>query len=263
MPEKSCLNCKFGKPEEQPEGYYCNWFPTEGKEGYWSTSLICTDYKPRPEIPFVPPEVKINYKFKEAKMNIEFQGKKYGATDKPFTFHSLKIDAGNNPCPQEGIGRFAEEFGLTGMALFKSSENISLIPDMITWLTTDSDLHIPWLVEKGYLKEVVEGVKQLPKHWYKGEASGDFYFSSQNLDLIRVTYNAGFEPPLGESRDKDNWPRHVTPIPPATITEQPEPADRRPEKCVHNSGNCPNTSMSASGCGLIKTARDCPRYSEK
>jgi hypothetical protein len=218
---------------------------------------------------------------KEEKMNIEFQGKTYERTDRLLGFTELMINAGNDSCPQESIAGFMKHFNLENMALFHPQKIIKLTPEMADWLATDSDLHIPWLVEKGYLRECVEEETYKVGQYFKSshdnhlcvivEAQGQYYTHGL-FDITSNTFYGGGKSLQGVLNHIKMCSSSFTPIPPPKITEQPEttifnetaePTERRPEKCVHNSGNCPNTLMSASGCGLIKTARDCRHYSEE
>ena len=198
--KKSCLTCRFGKPEKQPEGYYCNnpkmilnktgphgescWYKYQspcGENGWgyelrpnqcetdgckWMVEGKCrsmgvhnVSYTGQPCFGFE----------KEESMGIKFEhnGVWYERTDKVLSIESLIENAMNNSCLERNVTRFICTFGLEQKAIFCDDEDeITLTPQMITWLCEDSPAHIPWLVDKGYLREAVEETYQ-SEQWFK------------------------------------------------------------------------------------------------
>ena len=246
---KSCLNCLYGKTEKQPEGYYCC---TRKYSIHIREKTPCNFYKPRPsqcetdeckwfgehkgkDFCYFDDDFSVgetcDYFEKEAEVQIEFQGKKYERTDKSMTMAALIIEAGDGDCPQQSIRRFAAKF-YDRTFVANPYKEIPMMYFVVTWLTTDSDLHIPWLVEKEYLRECVEEVKQLPNQWYRGNIDGNLIYSDVDFRLICMTNKRGWA--MGKRVSWDVFNHILSPVPPPTITEQPEPAERRPEKCVHN-----------------------------
>ena len=297
MPERSCLNCKFGKPEKQPEGYYCiyptlilneigpdgepcwyrlssfascgyykprqtrceiekcKWFDKhEGKDfcyyddDHW-VGAICEDFSREDDLQakdtrnqcvidgcrFMESFSQIcfhkhsqdlldgkNCEFfeqKEAEMKIEFQGKMYEATEDL----SLAVIHEGRSCKDEfddAVKIFGSTYGYAGI-IHATQENFDK-------LTINMQRY---LVQNCHLKEVVEEVKQLPNQWYKGNESKALYYSRVAGDLLvrlksKDILNIGSILPWSKEK--------FTPISPPTITEQPEPAERLPEKCVHH-----------------------------
>lgn len=150
----------------------------------------------------------------------EIKGKKYERTYRVLTLHALFDDAKACNVVTHVIWKFSHEFHH-----FKYGDYITLTKRVITYLKQNPGV-IPWLIEKGYLMEVVEEKKQLPNQWYKGSASGDLYYSDFDCNLTRLSNN--------RTNLKVNWAREktwLTPIPDPTITEQPE--KRSSEKCHH------------------------------
>ena len=299
MSQKSCLNCLHGKSEEQPEGYYCG---TDSVLPEWlaeNHAYNCEFYKPRQTrcetekcewfdkhegkdfcyydddhwVGAICEDFNREDTKKEAEMQIEFQGKKYERTDKKLTLRHLFEDARGCPDAAKSIHRFWHEF-------FDSDQdfNLSLSPftaNQRHWLLHDSDLHIPWLVEKGYLREVVEEVKQLPNQWYRGNESKALYYSRIAGDLL-VRLKSKDISTIGSILP---WSKEKFTPTSVKITEQPELAERRPEKCVHltnepyNHCSCQNRdAMTFFGvypenlvCNMWNHNRykTCPEYTEE
>ncbi|MBW2621298.1 MAG: hypothetical protein JRD68_00200 [Deltaproteobacteria bacterium] len=239
--EKSCLTCKFGKPEKQPEGYWC--FDPEdeefddGEPYYHKGKNPCWNYEPRLnqcEIdgcefmdavcqrgdaivglnPILSGKKCVFFEKEEpASGIIEFRDKKYKWTGKRLDFKRLKKDADSDPHSTTIIARFASEFDLIEEAITYTQTNISVDPEMIEFALATVEV-IPWLVDKGYLVEVAEEVKQFPNQWYKGNSTGALYYSDIRLNLVNISN--GYH---------HHWSDKVlvmTPIPPPIITEQPQ-----------------------------------------
>ncbi len=309
MPEKSCLNCAYGKPKKQLEGYYCGgegslyqhsylipgfyedmnacassyksrltrcetdgckWFGKyEGKDfcyyddDHW-VGAICEDFN----------------REKEAEMQIEFhqKGKAYGHTDKKLTLRCLFKDAEGCPDAAKSIHRFWHEFFDPGRDF-----NPSLIPftaNQRSGLVHDSKLHIPWLIEKGYLREVVEEETYKVGQWFKNPhdnhlivivGAQGMHYNYGFFDITANTFYGGDKSLQKILYHIRSCPSSFTPIPPPTITEQPEPAERRPKKCVHNhprtesfpSRYCTNPNLRTGRYCEESNHRDCPEYREE
>ena len=190
---------------------------------------------------------------------IEFQGKKYEWNpDVPLTFGNLRKDAGTDSCLRGYITAFMNVFGLSNYGVFDQGDEIEITPDRIKY-AVEKDEIIPWLVEKGYLKEVVEEETYAAGQWFKRKDFPDCYYGFTRIypgeqyellcidaDYKLLTCENGARFTLKEINElvKSNLWKNLIPLEsPPTITEQPEPAERRPEKCVHNKPPQPGKDM--------------------
>ena len=159
--KRSCLTCKFRKPEKQSGKYRC------GNEYSYLYGLLssaskisCGDYKPREE--------KI--------MDIEIEGKKYERTEEPFTLNELKKIAGNDRglmfSIQKVIGQFYKEAWT-----YDHNLNIVFTDTTIAYIIGIKEI-MPWLVEHEFFHEVEEEIPQ-----YK---VGQWFRNGYTDNILRV-----------------------------------------------------------------------------
>ena len=230
---KSCLNCLHGKTEKQPKGYYCK-LPAWDYAANRFDSYPCWHYKPRPnqcEIDGCRWMVEgkctfsgchnvsytgqpcTGFEQQEAEMEqIEFQGKVYERTGQVLTLYTLFNDARGCSDITHAVWLFSKKHNW-----FDYHADITISKRDVMWIKSKPGI-LSWLVEHGYLKEVEEE-KQKPNQWYKTETDV-LYLSDFQLNLIN--------PISGGHTCWTNWKFTPTSI---KIVEQPEPAERRPEKC--------------------------------
>ena len=184
---------------------------------------------------------------------IDFRDKKYRQTDKDWTLADWIMDADDDQCPRDSIGRFSRTFNAREW-IYEPYQVIPLIEPVVVWLTTESDQHIPWLVENGYLEEAKEEVAYPVGQWFK---AGEAYYRLSRVghDLAAIIsistrgirhYGEPFKVKdfqaitLVEIHEGANSfdPIHdEIPIPPPRIVEQGEgdfPNRRFPGSCVHH-----------------------------
>ncbi len=221
MAEPSCLTCVYGDPTNTGT-YFCKnpWMIEQNNPGG-----ICWHNEGIP--------ICAKHKQEETMETIKVNGKVYEWTDKPFTLRHLFEDARGCPDAMESIHRFWHKFSDPSRD-FNIPLN-PLTPSQKYWLVNDSPQHIPWLLEKGYLREVVEEEKQLPNQWYKG-GSGALWYSDEEFVLTCMKTAKDCDYYVGE---KAGWNDHRwmwTKIDPPVITEQSDTAEKRknPTSCVHH-----------------------------
>ena len=268
---KSCLNCLHGKTEKQEQGYYCK-LPAWDYAANRFDSYPCWHYKPRPnrcevdgckwfgehevkDFCYYDDDYKVGktcdyFEKKEAEMEqIEFQGKKYERTGQVLTLYTLFNDARGCSDITHAVWLFSKKHNW-----FDYHADITMSKRVVMWIKSKPGI-IPWLVEHDYLKEVVEeetyyGCGQFFK-WEGGIIMLAAMGPGQKVVMVHVDSSKGYiagawhsEIMSVQDRNKvslsemkkhyHNFEINYAPISPPTITEQPEPAERRPEKCVHN-----------------------------
>ena len=163
------------------------------------------------------------------------------------------------------------------MVLFETNEEIPLIPDMIDWFINDSPQHIPWLLEKGYIREVVEEETYETGQWIKLKASDSLWQIVRTDDTKAFIHSPSNDTRLGRpieiKRPKEITKselcqmlggREFTLIDDPLITEQSDTAERRPELCVHNEGlRCQIRLKTGHGHCENTAYTDCPDYTPK
>ena len=282
MTKPSCLNCAFGKPEKQEQGYYCSKRVEKGYGSpFWKTHDCGTDcdcstfhfYKPRqnqcqidgckwmvegdcesprdrtsltiaPNPHFTGKECYFFEKQEEDTMEtIKVNGQTYEA-DIALTFYGLFVDARDCSDATVAIWKFSQQFHDIGYY-----DRITLTKRVVAYLNQHPGI-IPWLVEKGYLREVVEEETYKEGQCFFLQGQTDCIYTISNeikpvkymvlfYDLkeraIKVCDNGN----LKTLREATNYIRRCNPIKtdPPLITEQPDTAERRPELCVHNSNH--------------------------
>ncbi len=255
MDDPGCLTCLYGDPTNTGT-YFCKnpWMIEQNNPGG-----ICWHNEGIP--------ICAKHKQEETMETIKVNGKVYKRNlDKPFTFENLKGDTQGNSHTENELLKFAIAFDIVRDLTFYPEASILLTPARIEWLKP----YIPWLVKKGYLREVVEE-KQLPNQWY--EVGDRIYYSTPDLNFVCMKGEAGSTASVPMAGCL--WTSKAVPITPL-ITEQPDTAERRPELCVHNDfGTCRDKAatqyfsfVGSFQCrggkdGTRSLHKDCPKYTPK
>ncbi len=232
--KSSKLNCWEYKPRQnQCEADGCKWMVEEECTfgGYQ------TDWKLRGET-----ECWHFKKQEETMETIEFNGKEYEAEGRiGLTLHNLFNDAKNCPDAIHAVWKFTQEF-----PHIQFYDDITLSKRVVKYLNQHPGI-IPWLLDKGYIREVEEEKTYKVGQWIKPADShpyliielpkkkvGLYYFLDGHLRPCNDAYwNIDIEA-LNERLRA--WSGFKV-IDPPLITEQLDTAERRPELCVHLSEN--------------------------
>lgn len=326
MTDKSCLNCAFGMTEKIDEdgACYCNCSSMldkghEEEQGYWYTigSNPCSHHKPRQnkcetdgckwmvegkcthEYNLFHRYGKVCIIFKkqeetqeETMETIKVNGKAYECIEgNTLALNYLFNDAKHCSDATRAVWKFSKDF-----QFFDYHDKITLTPRIITYINQHPSI-IPWLLEKGYIREVVEETYE-PGQWFKEINGKRLQLHAFCVDkkiyasLLCIDFNLGG----GNSSLNNAHPVKscsfitasefkvisggalLIKIDPPLITEQSDTAERKPELCmyVNKWGNCQNQKAKERHLAIAKPGdicwcsshgynryTDCPEYTPK